>query len=436
MATRRSRGNSVKMTEKKYDIVVFGGTGFTGKYLVADVIRYASENPKFTYAIAGRNEQRVRNAIDDICGKFNLNGKNVEVIVADVADQATLNSMCRVCKVLIDCVGPYSKFGEPVVQACIDNLCDYVDISGEPMYLDGMVVKYNEAAKRNGVLLVGSCGFDSIPADIGMGFACKQFKSTGHVNRVEMVHTFDYQGDTGVNFATYESAVIGFSKAGSGELQKLRKQMPGAGVKLPIVGPKAKPSQLKWDKVLNGYVVQFPGADASVVRRSQKHLYMRNQTAPVQFLAYAHIGGLLNIVKATIAGIFLALLSRFELGRKLLCDYCSLFTWGAVTKENPVHETLIKSTFTTHFYAFGYSGTPGEGKPDREVHCTVSGPEAGYIATPIMVMESALTLLYERHLIDDQGGVLAPWAAFHGTTIISRLNDAGVKFSVVDLKQK
>jgi short subunit dehydrogenase-like uncharacterized protein len=113
-------------SSKEYDFVVFGATGFTGRYVAEELYRIQTEGKqKFTWAAAGRTEAKVRGTLTE------LDIHDVDVILADINDQRSIESMCGRARVVIDVVGPYVLYGEPVIEACINQRCDYVDITGE-----------------------------------------------------------------------------------------------------------------------------------------------------------------------------------------------------------------------------------------------------------------------------------------------------------------
>lgn len=101
--------------------------------------------------------------------------KSVEKIVADVSDPESIKSMARLGKVVLNCVGPYRFFGEQVVKACVEEGTHHVDVSGEPQFLESMQLKYHKLAEEKGIYVVGSCGFDSIPADCGTVYLVQNF---------------------------------------------------------------------------------------------------------------------------------------------------------------------------------------------------------------------------------------------------------------------
>ncbi|XP_062501648.1 saccharopine dehydrogenase-like oxidoreductase [Corticium candelabrum] len=165
------------MTEeakRTYELVVFGASGYTGEFVAERVAKRARE-VSLSWAVAGRNLAKLQKVVDDIAKSTGGNPSDVGIIEADIEDETSLKQMCASCKVLLNCVGPYRFYGEPVVKACVEEKCDYVDISGEPQFLETMQLKYNEKARDNGVHIVGTCGFDSIPADIGTLFAREKF---------------------------------------------------------------------------------------------------------------------------------------------------------------------------------------------------------------------------------------------------------------------
>jgi short subunit dehydrogenase-like uncharacterized protein len=160
-------------TKKQYDIVLFGATGFTGE-LTAEYLARAMLSEKFTWAIAGRSESKLEKvkqklqAINPDCES------QVDLLVADIEDQASLNTMADRAKVVITTVGPYILYGEKVVQACVEHGADYVDLTGEPEFVELIINRYHRQAEAQGVRIVNCCGFDSIPHDLGAYYTVQQ----------------------------------------------------------------------------------------------------------------------------------------------------------------------------------------------------------------------------------------------------------------------
>lgn len=152
----------MEKSERPYDIVIYGATGFTGR-LVAEYLarHYGQEGPR--WAMAGRSAAKlaeVRALIEA--------PKNTPLIVADAADPASLKAMANQAKVVVTTVGPYQLYGEPLLAACIAAGTDYADLCGEPVWMRQMIDKYGEEATRTGARICFSSGFDSIPFDLGV----------------------------------------------------------------------------------------------------------------------------------------------------------------------------------------------------------------------------------------------------------------------------
>ncbi|CAG11025.1 unnamed protein product, partial [Tetraodon nigroviridis] len=446
-------------SSRPYHLVIFGASGFTGQFVVEEVARTVSEGPQGTlkWAVAGRSKQKLEKVVEQaagVLGKPELRSE-VDIIVADVAEPDSLASMCKQAVIVLNCVGPYRFFGEPVVKACVENGAHHMDISGEPQFLEGMQLNYNSQAAEKGVYVIGSCGFDSIPADMGVLYTRDQFK--GVLTAVESFLTIQ-TGSEGacVHDGTWQSAIYGF--ANSQHLQSLRRKFNHKP--LPTAGAK-----LKRSNEIQQYAVPFIGSDPSVVKRTQRYLAEEHQATPVQYGAYAGFGGIGNIIKLMFAGMMFWFLVKFSFGRNLLIKYPEFFSFGLFTKAGPtrkqvqfqhrgpsfhceykknplwclmVHPVLLvlqleDSSFQFAFYGEGYTDgqDPSQGKPDGKIRTLVQGPEVGYVATPIAMVQAALTLLNEPSALPKTGGVYTPGAAFAKTTLIDRLNKHGIQFSVI-----
>lgn len=145
-----------------HDVVVFGATGFTGR-LVAEHLATRGEAAG-AWAIAGRNADKLARVAEDL-------GVDVPQLVVDAADPDQVAAMAASTRVVCTTVGPYARFGEPVVRACAEVGTDYVDLTGEPQWIRRMIDAHHETAVETGARIVHCCGFDSIPSDLGTAFA-------------------------------------------------------------------------------------------------------------------------------------------------------------------------------------------------------------------------------------------------------------------------
>ncbi|XP_074878251.1 saccharopine dehydrogenase-like oxidoreductase [Buteo buteo] len=229
---------------------------------------------------------------------------------------------------------------------------------------------------------------------------------------------------------TWKSAVYGL--ADQDNLRKLRKKIGYAPV--PVVGAKLKSRGLVfYNQEFKEYSIRFMGSDGSVVKRSQCYLHTELQETPVQYGAYVNIGGLGSVIKLMFAGILFLLLVKFSFGRKLLTKYPEFFSAGFFTKKGPTQKQMDGTSFTMTFFGEGYSEgqDPQYGKPNVKICTEVKGPEPGYVATPIAMVQAAVSLLEDAACLPKRGGVYSPGAAFSKTKLIDRLSKRGVEFSVI-----
>jgi short subunit dehydrogenase-like uncharacterized protein len=153
------------MSSSKFDIVVYGATGFTGP-LVAEYLaaRYKGD-ANLKWAMAGRSKDKLATVRDAIGAPA-----DTPLIVADASDLASLKAMVAQTKAVITTVGPYQFYGNDVLAACVEAGVDYFDLCGEPLWMRQMIDAHEAAAKSSGARIVFSCGFDSIPFELGVFF--------------------------------------------------------------------------------------------------------------------------------------------------------------------------------------------------------------------------------------------------------------------------
>ncbi|XP_038616979.1 saccharopine dehydrogenase-like oxidoreductase [Tachyglossus aculeatus] len=420
---------------RPFQLVVFGASGFTGQFVSEEVAREAAGSdpggPPLPWAVAGRSREKLLATLAraaDKLGRPTLTSE-VGIIICDVSDPASLDEMAKQAAIVLNCVGPYRFYGEPVVKACIENGASCIDICGEPQFLEEMHWKYNEKAAEKGVYIIGSSGFDSIPADLGVLYTRNMLKGT--LTAVESFLTVN-SGPEGmcIHDGTWQSAVHGFGD--QNRLKALRKQAKNKP--LPTVGEKMKRRwPVSYTRELKQYSVPFMGADASVVRRTQRYLYENHEESPVQYAAYVTIGGITSVVKLMFAGLFFLFFVKFRVGRHLLLRFPWLFSFGYFTKQGPTQKQIDDGSFTFTFFGQGYSQghSPKHGKPNVKICTQVKGPEPGYVATPIAMVQAAVTLLKDTPSLPKEGGVFTPGAAFSKTKLLDRLNKHGIEFSVI-----
>lgn len=170
--------NAQKCSDKNLDIVVFGATSFVGKlvcqYLAA---QYGVDGQgagrtveRMKWGIAGRSRRK----LNDLLKTLGAGAEYLPVIIADAAAESDLHRLCGQSRVIISTVGPYALHGSPLVKVCVETGTDYCDLAGEPQWIHQMIRRYENTAKNSGSRIVHSCGFDSIPSDMGTWFLQQQ----------------------------------------------------------------------------------------------------------------------------------------------------------------------------------------------------------------------------------------------------------------------
>ncbi len=150
---------------KALDIVVFGATGFTGRLVAEYFVKLSDAGHQFTWAMAGRDASKLLAVHTQIKASSSVN-----LITADVNNSEQILSLVRQAKLVLTTVGPYQLYGDTLVKACAQAGTDYVDLCGEPTWMAKMIPQIEDMAKASGARIVFSCGFDSIPFDLGVLF--------------------------------------------------------------------------------------------------------------------------------------------------------------------------------------------------------------------------------------------------------------------------
>ncbi|KAK4712407.1 hypothetical protein R3W88_006920 [Solanum pinnatisectum] len=439
-----------------YDVIILGASGFTGKYVIREALKFLNvpSSPLKNLAIAGRNTSKLSQALQ-WASRPNP-PPEIPILTADTTDPSSLRDLASQTKIILNCVGPFRLYGEPVVEACADSGCDYLDISGEPEFMERMEVKYHDQAVENGSLVVSACGFDSIPAELGLMFNSRQWLPPAVPNSVEAYLSLESDKRIVGNLGTYESAVLGVANVD--KLQELRRSRP----KKPrpvIPGPRPpKGPLMNHLKEVGLWAVKLPSADAIVVRRTLSCLAenphglpgVNESTEQVErreafwsSIKPAHFGvkiaskSPLGVVRFIIVGLFIGLFGKTGLGRWLLLKFPSLFSLGWFRKKGPTEDEVASATFKMWFVGHGFSdgslASQGNRKPDTEIITRVMGPEIGYLTTPIILVQCALILLKERNNLP-KGGVFPPGIVFGPTDLQDRLQHNGISFDVISKK--
>uniref|UniRef100_A0A1A9W2U6 Saccharopine dehydrogenase NADP binding domain-containing protein n=1 Tax=Glossina brevipalpis TaxID=37001 RepID=A0A1A9W2U6_9MUSC len=422
---------------EKLDVIIFGASGFTGTYTVYEAISVLTN---LRWGIAGRNRTKLEAVLEDVGVKAGKNLMSTPIIIADIDDEMSLLQMTKRCRVLVNCCGPYRFYGEPVVRACIESGTHHVDVSGEPQYMETMQLRYDREAQEKNVYIVSACGFDSIPADMGMIFIEKNFD--GVVNSVEAYLQSGVKGGpadgAAIHYGTWESAVYGLAYAH--ELRGIRSQLYPE--KLPKFQPLLKHRPLIFrSEIVNGICLPFPGSDRSVVMRSQRFLYEKEGKRPIQMHAYVVFQSWFTAICVTCFAIMFGMMTKFSFGRCLLLKYPKFFSMGMISHEGPSESRMERTHFSLTMKALGWPKSERNSNSLKELRETptktltvkISGTNPGYGSTCVALLCTAVTILKESEKMPGNGGVLPPGAAFAKTSLISELekHSHGMKFEIL-----
>lgn len=384
--------------KRKYDIVLFGATGFTGQLTAQYLAEHGGDTLR--WALAGRNRaklERVRADLGPACAALDL-------LEADVENPDSLRAVAKAAKVVITTVGPYIRYGEPLVAACAEFGTDYVDLTGEPEFVDRMWLGYHEQALKTGARIVSACGFDSIPHDLGAYFTVQQLPEDVPLT----VEGFVKAGGE-ISGGTWHSAITAFSRVREiSKAAKERRAREGWPVDRKIG---STPQRIHFENTLDSWVVPFPSIDPQVVRRSAA---ADDRYGPAfKYGHYIQVKQLKNVA-ALVGGAGVAMLgAQFKPTRERLLKFKD-------PGQGPSAEKRAKSWFKVRFIGRGGG---------KRVVTEVSGGDPGYGETSKMLAESALCLALDR--LPKRAGVITPAAAM-GNTLIDRLQKAGIVFRVME----
>src|SRR3954468_6256929 len=277
------------MADREHDIVLLGATGFTGALTAQYLAEHAGDGVR--WALAGRNRAKLE-ALSERLGVV------VPLLHADVTDDASLRSVAESARVVITTVGPYVTYGEPLVAACAEAGTDYVDLTGEPEFVDRMYLRHHERAVASGARIVHACGFDSIPHDLGVLFTVQQLPEGVPLE----VRGYVRAGGR-PSAGTYHSAITAFSRMRhASSVHKERRDAEGEpdGRRVRSIGGPG----IGRAKELDAWALPMPTIDPQVVKRSATALERYGPDfAYGHYLAVKHLPAAAGIVGG-VGGLF------------------------------------------------------------------------------------------------------------------------------------
>lgn len=384
--------------DRPFAITVYGATGFTGRLTAEYLAR--TVGAEVPWAIAGRNRAR----LDDLRAsliKINPECERVGVFEASSGERPSLTRMAAESEAVLTTVGPYALHGMPVVDACVSEGAHYADITGEPRFVADVIARFDARAKERGLRVLNTCGFDSVPHDLGALYTVGLLPRGQAISVEGFVH-----GVGAFSGGTWHSAIETFSKLRS-ELKAMRLPRAEGGRSVHLGRP-----SVRYDADLGAWTVPMPTIDPLVVLRSAAALdvygpdFTYSHSAEVRS-AVGVAGGALGV--AAVLG-----LAQIPATKRWLL---SLRRSG----EGPSEAERARATFTVTFR--GRSGA-------RTVVTRVRGGDGGYTETAKMLAEAGLCLTVDRDALPRRAGVLTPAVAM-GARLTERLQHAGIAFEVL-----
>jgi short subunit dehydrogenase-like uncharacterized protein len=387
---------------KKFDIVVYGATGFTGQLVAEYLAAHYNNDKQLKWAMAGRSLDKLKSVRDAIGAP-----KDLPLVVADAGDAASVKAMVDDARSVITTVGPYQLYGNELIAVCATSGTDYLDLCGEPVWMHQMIGKHEAAAQASGARIMFSCGYDSVPFELGTFFVQKEAKRV---------------------FGAPAARV-------KGRVRAMRGTLSGGTAASARAQFEAVARDLSLVQILNNHFALTPGFEGPKQPKGNKPLFeedLQSWTAPFMMATI----NTRNVHRSN-------MLMGFPYGKDFVYDEMVLTGPGEKGEANAKKVMALNSGKTGP-----NAPKPGEGPskeerenglydllyvaiaPDgRQVRASVKGDrDPGYGSTSKMISECAICLL--RDVPGVKPGFWTPGAAM-GDRLIRRLTDhAGLTFAV------
>lgn len=406
--------------QRPFDVVVWGATGFTGRLVAA----HLASKDGLAWALAGRNRDKLCAVRAEIAARF-PSAARAPILIGDAGDPASLQRIAEQAKVIASTVGPFATFGEPIVRACVQSGTHYCDSTGEPHFVRRIIDTCHDAAREARVRIVPTCGFDSIPSDLGTLVLAEHALAKGRTLGETRAYVTGARG--GVSGGTVAS-MLQIIDAGTRD-RKVRRTLadpyglsPDREHDLNLDGRDRMAP--RWDETAGGWSAPWMMAiiNTRVVRRSNAlagHRYGKQFRFEELLLMRGRVAG--GIKAALVTGAY-TLAGAVLVSSKTARDLAqrAMPTQG----EGPSQAVRDAGFFKLRIY-----GTlEGDSRPSLVARVHGQG-DPGYAATSRMVAESALCLAHDPPPPGFEGGVLTPATAM-GMPLVERLRKVAISFDV------
>jgi len=413
-----------KPTKTEFDLIVWGATGFTGR-LVAEHLARTQDTHRARWALAGRDRSKLEQLRASL-GSLHPACAELPILLGDARDAASLDALVARTRVILTTVGPYSRHGSELVAACARSGTDYCDLTGEVQWMRKMIDAHHTQALESGARIVHTCGFDSIPSDLGV-LLLQEYMREQHGSHCDRIRLYVTKMRGGFSGGTVASALQTMDDVQADP--SLRRVLGNPHGLDPEPG-RSRPEEkdqlgVRYNEELGQWTGPFvmSSVNTRVVRRSNAllgHPWGRD------FL-YSEVSaygpgprGLLTASGVTAGlGAFMALSSvpllRRQLERRVL----------PAPGEGPSAEERERGYFEMKLIGEGTSA--GAGRHVKLEGKVAASGDPGYAATARMLSEAALCLAFDD--LPAKGGVLTP-ATSMGMRLVERLRRGGMTFDV------
>lgn len=403
---------------QKLDLVVYGATSFVGVIICQYLQSHLNQQEQLRWAMAGRSLTKLT-ALRSRLGK---GAEHVPLIVAEANDEAALKSICDSTKVVLSTVGPYALYGETLLKTCVSSGTDYCDLTGEPQWIAKMLRRYESIAKISGARIVHSCGFDSVPSDLGV-YQLQQhaIENTGQPCSALKMRVVKMQG--AFSGGTLASAFNVLKEASASA--KVRRQLANPYSLCPADhGFHAKQFEqgfAHYDSDLKAWTAPFMMAaiNTRIVHRSnalQNNAYGACFTYEEAILTGQSVGGATTALAVSVGLTGFAGISTLAPARWLMQQVLPK------PGEGPSDEAQQKGFYRLRFVGKSHQGELLQAQIDGD-------RDPGYGSTAKIISQAAICLCNNEVKHKGMGGFWTP-ASLFGSHLIARLEKyAGVSFS-------
>lgn len=391
------------MSARQFDIVIFGATGFSGKLLSEYLVKHYSANTKL--ALAGRNKERLL-AVRSKLSEIEPLAADLPILIGNADNLEELTAIAVQTTCIASTVGPYAKYGTPLVEACARSGTHYCDLTGESNWHATMFNKFEAIAQQTGARIVPQCGFDSVPSDVGTFVAANSFKKQHDGAEPTEVQMYVSLRGGGVQGGTIDTVINEITNGAA--VARAKKESAKSAPALPCRGK----TRLQWIKgifysgVAGKWAVPFfmAGANQTYVSRSNGRLgYSSNLVYSEAQMFGSFIKALIFYLSLLVGGILLYLRPTRWLLMKFVLP---------APGQGPTMATCEKASYRMQFYASA---------PGRQTKVTIDAVgDASCISTTCCLAESAMALSRDAAKLTSPGGVQTAMSAM-GDVLVDRL---------------